>query len=260
MINAESSLLVLQGDSMATILKAGLLIICFFCNAYARASIIVLDFEGAGNNAELLSFYNGGADSQGLAGVDYGIQFGSDALSLRDKDIGGSGNFANEPSPDTVMFFTSGSAVLNYALGFDTGFSFFYSAKYAATVYVYDALNASGNLLASIKVLPQYADNCSGDPTGTYCNWTPVGAGFEGIAKSVDFGGTVQHTGYDNVTFGSATPGGSEIKSEQRLIQAAAIPLPEPATWALFVVGLMGLSTLQRCKTDDACQYRNAFI
>jgi len=231
-------------------------LLCGWFAAPSFANVIVLDFEGAGNNAQLLSFYDGGTDSKGQSGNDYGIQFSPNALSLRDKDIGGSGNFANEPSPDTVMFFVTGSAILNYALGFDTGFSFFYSAKYAATVYVYDDLNASGNLLASIKVLPQYTDNCSGDPTGTYCNWTPVGAGFEGMAKSVDFGGTVLHTGYDNVTFGSATPGGVE----QRLIfQAAVIPLPEPATWALFALGLIGLSSFQRCKTDGVCQYRNAF-
>lgn len=242
---------------MPNTLKAGLLISGFLCNAYATASIIVLDFEGAANNAQLLSFYNGGTDSKGLSGIDYGIQFSSNALSLRDKDIGGSGNFANEPSPDTVMFFITGSAILNYAPGFDTGFSFFYSAKYAATVYVYDDLNATGNLLASINVLPQYTDNCSGDPTGTYCNWTPVGASFDGMAKSVDFGGTVLHTGYDNVTFGSATPGGVEPKL---MFQAAAIPLPEPATGTLFALGLIGLISFRRCKTDGVCQYRNAFV
>lgn len=239
------------------LLNLYLFIVSVLCGTSVSAGIIVLDFEGAGNNAQLLGFYNGGSDSQGLSGSDYGIQFAPNALSLRDRDIGGTGNFANEPSPDTVMFFIMGSAILNYAPGFDTGFSFFYSAKYAATVYVYDDLNATGNLLASIKVLPQYTANCSGDPTGTYCNWTPVGSSFEGMAKSVDFGGTVLHTGYDNVTFGSATPGGVEQKL---MFQTAAIPLPEPATWTLFALGLIGISLIQRCKTDNVCQYRNAFI
>ena len=220
------------------------------------AQVIVLDFEGAGNNAQLLGFYNGGTDSQGLSGIDLDIQFGPDALALRDKDVGGLGNFANEPSPDTVMFFTSGSAILNYELGFETGFSFFYSAKYAARVLIYDDLNASGQLLASINLLPQYANNCMGDPTGTYCNWTPVGVSFSGVAKSVDFGGTVRHTGYDNVTFGSAIP----VGAPQRLVfQPMAIPLHEPATWALFTLGLIGLSSIQRCKTNVVCQFRNAF-
>ena len=234
-------------------------ILVFLCGWMASpviAQIIVLDFEGAGNNAQVLNFYNGGTDSKGLSGENYAIQFGTNALALRDKDIGGSGNFANEPSPDTVMFFMKGSAILNYEQGFDTGFSFFYSAKYAARVFIYDDLNASGNLLASINLLPQYTENCTGDPTGTYCNWTPIGASFDGVAKSVDFGGTVLHTGYDNVTFGSAIPGGAP----QRLaFQTMAIPLPEPATWALFTLGLIGLSSIQRCKTNVVCQYRNAF-
>ena len=222
----------------------------------AIAQVIVLDFEGAADQAQLLNFYNGGTDSRGLSGDNYGIQFGPNALSLRDRDVGGTGNFANEPSPDTVMFFTTGSAILNYEPGFDTGFSFFYSAKYAARVLVYDGLNASGNLLASINLLPQYADNCIGDPTGTFCNWTPVGASFDGIAKSVDFGGTVKHVGYDNVTFGSAIPFGAP----QRLaFQTMAIPLPEPATWTLFTLGLIGLSSFQRCKSNVVRQYRNAF-
>lgn len=234
-------------------------IFVFICGWLATpifAQVIVLDFEGAGNSAQLLGFYNGGADSRGLSGTNYGIQFGSNALALRDKDVGGSGNFANEPSPDTVMFFMTGSAILNYEPGFDTGFSFFYSAKYAASVRVYDNLNGSGNLLASIDLLPQYTENCTGDPTGTYCNWTPIGASFDGIAKSVDFGGTVLHTGYDNVTFGSVIPGGAEQKFA---LQTLAMPLPEPATWALLTLGLMGLSSFQRCKTNVVCQFRNAF-
>lgn len=232
---------------MPKTLKVGLLISGFLFNAYATASIIVLDFEGAGNNAQVLNFYNGGKDSKGLSGIDYGIQFSANALSLRDKDAGGSGNFANEPSPDTVMFFMTGSAILNYAAGFDTGFSFFYSAKYGATVYVYDELNGRGNLLASIKLLPQFSENCHGDPTGTYCNWTPVGANFEGLAKSVDFAGAVQHTGYDNVTFGSATPGGVV---QNLSFETTAVPLSTPATWTLLLLGIIGLGSSTALQTQ----------
>lgn len=242
---------------MQAILSVSLITMGVFYYACASASIIVLDFEGASNNAQVSNFYNGGKDSKGLSGIDYGIQFNPNALSLRDKDIGGSGNFANEPSADTVMFFKTGSAILNYEAGFDTGFSFFYSAKYTATVYVYDDLNAQGNLLTSIKLLPQYTDNCNGDPTGTYCNWTPAGSRFEGLAKSVDFGGAVQYTGYDNVTFGSATPGGV---GQTALFKAAAVPLSAPATWTLLLLGIVGLGTVQRCKPNEDCQYRNAFL
>lgn len=190
----------------------------------AVAAPIVLDFEGVGDNAQILEFYNGGTDSMGNSGPDYDISFGGNALGLIDVDAGGSGNFANEPSPDTVMYFLSGTAILNYAAGFDTGFSFFYTSSTRATINIYDAVNATGNLIASIDLDPQYQDNnCTGDPRGGFCNWTAVGVAFTGTAKSIDFGGTQNQTGFDNITFGSATPGGV---------------VPTPNTLALLALGL----------------------
>lgn len=220
--------------SASSLLAAAFISACGLLGSVpASAAVIVLDFEGAGNFAQLLNFYNGGTDSQGNSGANYGIQFGSNALSLIDFDAGGTGNFANEPSPDTIMFFLTGSAVLNYAPGFDTGFSFYYSSSTAATVNVYDGLNATGNLLAAINLNAQYHDSCIGDPNGGYCNWTPAGVSFNGTAYSIDFGGTVDQTGYDNITFGSATPG----------------KVPEPASLALFGIGLAGLGFMRRRRT-----------
>lgn len=200
----------------------------------AQADVIVLDFEGLGNSASINDFYNGGTDSMGNSGTDYGIGFGSNALSLIDSDAGGTGNFANEPSADTIMFFLSGTAVLNYAAGFDTGFSFYYSSSTAASVLVYDGLDATGNLLATIDLAAQGFDNCSGDPNGAFCNWTAVGASFAGTAYSIDFGGTVDQTGYDDITFGSATAGGGDDD-----------PTPAPAPAGLALLGL-GLALVSR--------------
>lgn len=215
---------------MKKVFIASSLIVALASNAHAA---FVLDFEGAGNNANLLNFYNGGTDSLGNSGTNYGIAFGSNALAIVDSDSGGTGNIANEPSPSTVMYFLTGSAVLNYAAGFDTGFSFYYSSSTAASVKVYSGLDATGTLLADIPLTAQYADACSGDPNGDFCNWTAVGASFAGIAMSIDFGGTVNQVAYDNITFGSATP-------------IDPTPVPEPATMALSALALGALGASRR--------------
>lgn len=189
------------------------------------AAPIVIDFEGAGNTASLLDFYNGGFDSQGNSGTNLGINFASNALSVIQAAQGGSGNFLNNPSGKTVMFFLTGSAVLNYNAGFTSGFSFFYSSSTAAMINVWDGLNASGNLLGSLNLTAQYNE---GGCAGGYCNWTAAGLNFLGTARSIDFGGGVNAIGYDDITFGSSTPGNPN-------------PVPVPATLGLFALALAGL-------------------
>ena len=213
-----------KGTAAAMILAA---------SGFAQANVIVLDFEGVGDQANINDFYNGGTDSMGNSGTDYGIGFGSNTLGIIDADAGGTGNFANEPSADTVMFFLTGTAVLNYSAGFDTGFSFFYSSSTVASVFVYDGLDATGNLLATLDLSAQGFDNCSGDPNGQFCNWSPVGASFAGTAYSIDFGGTVNQIGYDDITFGSATAGGGDDDPT---------PAPAPAGLALLGLGLALMS------------------
>jgi hypothetical protein len=212
-------------------MKLGLSIFFALAVGAVHASPIVLDFEGVGNEAKILDFYNGGTDNQNHSGTDYGISFGTNALGVIDSEGGGSGGFANEPSGNTVMFFYDGSAVLNYAAGFDTGFSFFYTAAAPAIVNIYSGLNTTGALLASINLSAQYNQNCSGDPTGDFCNFSEVAVTFAGTARSIDFGGAAAGIGYDNITFGSATPGNN---------------VPEPGSIALVGLGLLGMTAVYR--------------
>jgi hypothetical protein len=199
-----------------------LAVVAAFAASPAMAAVITLDFEGIGNQAAILDFYNGGTDSAGNSGVNYGVRFGSNALGIVDADAGGSGNFGNEPSPNTIMFFLTGSAVLNYAPGFTTGFSFWYTTvAFGGSVNVYDGLDATGNLLGTINL--DALGFGPGDPNGDFSNWAIGSLGFAGTARSIDFGGTVNQVGFDDVTFGSTRPGGE---------------IPEPVSLALVGLGL----------------------
>jgi hypothetical protein len=152
-------------------------------------------------------------------------------LSIIDIDAGGSGNFGGEPSPDTVMFFLTGAAaVMNVPAGFDTGFSFFYSAvNNPGSITVYDGPDGTGNVLATLDLPVTPSDG--GDPQGDFSPFFPIGVAFNGTAMSVDFAGTVNQVGFDDITIGSETPGGPGI------IDTA--PVPTMSTWALLVLTLL---------------------
>ncbi len=187
---------------------------------------VVLDFEGLGDFEEVDEFYNGGTGGSGSGpGPDFDITFSAGSLSIIDADAGGSGNFANEPTPDTVLFFLdAGSAIMNVLGGFDTGFSFFYSSvSFEGSVDVYDGLDGTGSLLASL-VLPANGSSCGGDPNGSFNCWDPIGVAFAGTAMSVDFGGTANQIAYDNITLGADVPVGG---------------VPEPSSVLLLAGGLL---------------------
>lgn len=169
---------------------------------------IVLTFEGLGDQDPVNSFYDGGLSGQGYSGPDYNIQFSTNALSIIDADAGGSGNFANEPTPNTILFFLSGNPYMDVPAGFTTGFSCYYtSVTYAGSLTVYDGLGGTGNVLAVSNFPATGTIAGGGDPNGDFNIWQIISVPFTGVAKSIVFGGVQNQIGFDDITFGSLTPG-----------------------------------------------------
>lgn len=220
--------------ALLNILKKFFLFTILSGSLNAHAATIVLNFEGLDDQESIDEFYNGGTSSNGNSGPNLGIGFSNNTLSIIDQDAGGTGNFGGEPSPSTIMFFLTGaSAIMNVAAGFDTGFSFFYSAiNNPGSVDVFDGLNGTGNLLATLN-MPVTPFNGAPDPTGQFSPLVAIGVGFTGIAQSVSFSGVQNQIGFDDVTFGAVIPGNPNA-------------VPEPETIALVGLGLLGLVVARR--------------
>jgi hypothetical protein len=186
----------------------------------ANANAFVLTFDGLQQDEEILNYYNGGFGSDGSGpGPNYGVTFSGTALALN------SGNYADNPSPPGILYWLTANPYMDVAAGFTTGFSFYYSAPYyTGGISVYSGLDGAGTLLASFS-LPLTTPGPSGE---NYNDWVPIGVSFSGIAESVQFTGTADYIGFDNVTFGSATP-----------------TVPEPSTLLLLGSGLLGLVGLR---------------
>lgn len=208
----------------------------------ANAVVFGLTFEGVGNTAAVDNFYNGGQDSFGNVGPDFDITFNEPTLALKDRgalQVGTeplpNGNFENEPSPDTVMYFLTEAPLLTYAPGFQDGFSFFYSSNGGASVEVYDNLTGTGDPLGTILLASNWMDGGCATAFNDFCNWDvgmlELGAGV--TAMSIKFLGIANQTAFDNITFGSASP----------------VPLPA-AVW-LLGSGLLGFAALRRRRSTD---------
>ncbi len=210
----------------------------------AQAAVVSLNFEGVNATypsgyAQILNFYNGGTSSDGTTGVNYGVSFSDNALAicLNSQTVFCSNTSRGGLAPGSDkagLFFLNGSSTtLNYGAGFDTGFSFNYSEPNTngGNIQVFDGLDGTGTLLASIS-LGLTPSSCDPSYGAAYCPFVPIGVNFAGVAKSIVFGGVANFVVFDDVTFGSSSPGG----------------VPEPATWAMAILGMgmMGAALRRR--------------
>lgn len=205
----------------------------------ASADVVSLNFEGVNaaypsGYAQVLGFYNGGMSSDGTTGTNYGISFSDNALAicLNSTTVSCSNTSRGGLAPGSDkggLFFLSGAETyMNVAAGFTTGFSFNYaSVSFAGAVNVYDGLNGTGNILAVLNLTPM-ATGCSSYGAG-FCPFSASGVAFSGTALSVGFAGVANQIVFDDVTFGSVTPG-----------------VPEPETYALMLAGLAAVAAIAR--------------
>lgn len=213
----------------------------------STASIVSLDFEGIApypnsNNVFVQEFYNGGTSSNGSSGTNYGISFGSNALliCLNSTSVVCSntsrGGLGDPGSRQGGLFFVSGTETfMNVAAGLMTGFSFNYALSVTGSVGVFDGLNGTGTLLASVDLSANLV-GCDAYGAG-FCPFGPAGVLFSGTAKSVSFAGVANQIVFDDITFGTDIPGPDPVA-----------PIPLPASLPLLLAGIGGIAALRRAR------------
>jgi hypothetical protein len=155
---------------------------------------VMLDFEGIPKSTDPITetqvgdFYNGGN-----GGPLYGIRFSASAVAAVDRDAGGYYYIANEPSPNTTLYFSDPDIFSQNNEGFmsvDGGFtslSFKYSGQYASSIVFYDGPSATGNIIYQGTLSGGGTCSACGDPNGNFGIWLDFSKTLPAVAKSVRF-------------------------------------------------------------------------
>lgn len=148
-------------------------------------SCTLISYEGLGDNTPIPVF--DGITSPGW-------------LSLIDVDAGGSGNFANEPSPSTTAYWLGGNSS-SRDINFEepvAKVSFFYASFVNVSLKAYDE---NGNLIDSATGAANFAQGVGGDPNGSYDKFDPITVSTDSnLIVKVTVSGNVNQTGIDDLT------------------------------------------------------------
>jgi hypothetical protein len=211
----------------------------------AMAGPVTLNFEGIAPYPNpftvlILDYYNGGTSSIGTSGINYGIRFDDKAhlLCLTSMTVGCSnasrGGFGDPASAQGALGFGDiGSKYLNVASGFEGAIDFEYAARSGNnSISVYSGLNGTGTLLGSVD-LASNATGCPAYSNADFCPFSSLSLAFSGVARSVRFSADGLQFAVDDLTFRNALS-----------------PVPEPASWAMMVLGVGAIGgTMRRRKS-----------
>ncbi len=200
------------------------LVLAATTSAWADTTV-TLDFEGAtGFVNPIADFYNGGTDSLGNSGANFGVSFTDAAVGLSNDAAGP--YYLNAPTAGTVLVAMDQTATMNVASGFTGQLTFWYSSAVNTldAVNIYSGLNSTGTLLASASLFGNASVGCT---DLAFCRFDLTSVKFAGVAQSVNFGGNALFVAYDNI--------GLNISA-----------VPELDTYALLAAGLVAVAFVKR--------------
>ncbi len=156
----------------------------------------LIDFEGIAN-----------FDPVGVITGPVDVTFGASWLGLIDSDAGGTGNFANEPTGDTVTFFSGSLDPIDFSQPVS-----FVEVSYVAsavslpvTLTAWSGPSGTGSVIATAlgNTLGNSNDGaaCSGDPNGAFCLFDTMGVSGDGILSVTLSGAVADQFAFDNMTF-----------------------------------------------------------